>query len=123
MALLAALAGTPFAPELDGAILVLEDVNEAVYRIDRMLVQLRLSGMLRGCAGLVCGAFTNVPPGDDGERALDDVLGETADALGVPCVAGAPIGHVDDRWTIPLGAVAELDADGRRLNVLPEAAR
>lgn len=112
LALLAALTGTPFAPSLDGALLVLEDVNEAVYRIDRMLQQLRLSGMLRGVRGIVAGHFTDCPPeSDDGSRALDDVLLEIADVLGVPCVAGVPIGHIEDQWTIPLGKSAELRAD------------
>ena len=112
LALLAALAGTPFAPALDGALLVLEDVNEAVYRIDRMLVQLRLAGMLRGVRAIVAGHFTNCSPeSDDGARALDDVLGETAELLGVPCVAGVPVGHIEDQWTIPLGRQATLVAD------------
>jgi muramoyltetrapeptide carboxypeptidase len=116
LALLAALAGTPYAPELSGAILVLEDVNEAVYRIDRMLQQLRLSGMLRGVRGLAFGAFTEAPEdAGDGARRLDDVILETADLLRVPCVSGIPVGHIDDQWTLPLGVQAELDADARSL--------
>lgn len=116
LALLAALAGTPWAPRLDDAILVVEDVGEAVYRIDRMLRQLRLAGLLAGVRGIVFGAFTERPDEPDG-LPLDDVLAETADALGVPCIAGAPIGHIDDQWTIPLGARAVLDADARSLSV------
>ena len=113
LALLAALAGTPYAPSLDGALLVLEDVNEAVYRIDRMLQQLRMSGMLRGVRAIVAGHFTDCPPeSDDGARSLDDVLMETADRLGIPCVARVPVGHIEDQWTIPLGRTAELVADG-----------
>ena len=112
LALLAALAGTPFAPTLDGALLVLEDVNEPVYRIDRMLQQLRLAGLLRGVRGIVAGHFTDCPPeSDDGARALDDVLLEIAALLDVPCVAGVPVGHVEDQWTMPLGKSAELVAD------------
>lgn len=113
LALLAALTGTPYAPRYDGAILVLEDVNEAVYRIDRMLVQLRLAGALGRCAGIVFGAFTEAPEEETGggARTLDAVLAETARALRVPCVTGAPIGHIAEQWTIPLGATATLDAD------------
>jgi muramoyltetrapeptide carboxypeptidase len=118
LALLAALAGTPYLPDLDGTILVLEDVNEAVYRVDRMLRQLRLAGALDGCRAIVFGQCTDCPAeSDDGARTLDEVLGELADELRVPCVAGAPVGHVEAQWTIPLGALAALDADERRLAV------
>src|SRR5439155_23395808 len=61
LALLAALCGTPYAPRFDGGILVVEDVGEAVYRIDRMLTQLRLAGALDGIRGLAIGQFTQVP--------------------------------------------------------------
>lgn len=116
LALVAALVGTPYAVDLDGAILVLEDVNEAVYRIDRMLTQLALSGALARCVGLVFGRFTEIPtePGDDG-RPLGRVLAEVAERCGVPCIADATFGHVDDQFTIPLGATATLDADQRTL--------
>jgi muramoyltetrapeptide carboxypeptidase len=119
LAVLAGLVGTPYLPSLDGAILVLEDVNEAVYRIDRMLVQLRLAGALNGVRAIVFGDCTNCPEeSDDGARRLDDVLLEVAEQLGVPCLAGVPIGHVADQWTLPLGAMAEVDAEERALRVL-----
>ncbi len=51
-------------------------------------------------------------------RRLADVVGEIADALAVPCLLGVPVGHIDDQWTVPLGAEAELDADGRALVVV-----
>jgi len=117
LALVAALCGTPYAPSLEGAIVVLEDVNEPVYRIDRMLTQLLLAG-LRACAGIVFGSFDRMPDGGvDAGRTLRDVLAEVADALAVPCLVGAPFGHIDDMWTIPLGATAELDADACTLHV------
>jgi len=120
LALLAALAGTPYAPDYADAILVLEDVGEATYRIDRMLQQLRLSGALDRVAGIAFGQFTESTDPLDAELCpLDDILREAADAAGVPAVAGIPLGHVGDQWTIPLGARAELDADARTLHVLP----
>ena len=119
LALLAALAGTRWAPRFDGAVLLLEDVNEAVYRMDRMLVQLRLAGMLDGVRAIVFGQCTDCPEDSgDGRRTLDDVLAETADALRVPCLAGIPLGHVEDQWTFPLGMDAEVDADGGTVHVL-----
>jgi muramoyltetrapeptide carboxypeptidase len=123
LALLAALAGTPFAPDYDGAILVVEDVGETTYRIDRMLRQLQLSGALARVAGIVFGHFTEgTDPTDVTSRRLDDVLREAADVAGVPAIAGAPIGHIDDQWTIPLGATAELDAGALSLHVAATAA-
>jgi muramoyltetrapeptide carboxypeptidase len=124
VALLAALAGTSDAPCFDGAIVVLEDINEAVYRIDRMLQQLRLAGIFRGCRALVFGQCTGCPEqaDEDGARRLDDVIAETAEALDVPCLSGVPVGHIDDQWTIPLGAGAEVDADARALRVVAPAA-
>jgi muramoyltetrapeptide carboxypeptidase len=119
LALLTALAGTPYAPDYRGAILVLEDVGEATYRIDRMLTQLRLAGVLSQLAGIAFGHFTEATaPHDAASRPLDDVLREAADAAGVPAVAGIPIGHIDEQWTIPLGARAALDADAATLTVL-----
>jgi muramoyltetrapeptide carboxypeptidase len=121
LALLCALHGTPYQPDYKGAILVLEDVNEAPYRIERMLLQLRLSGALQRCAGIAFGSFTNT--GDDqkkslgGTRSLDDVLAEAAEAAAVPAVRGIPVGHIDDQWSLPFGADAELDADRKRLTV------
>jgi muramoyltetrapeptide carboxypeptidase len=118
LALLAALCGTPWAPRFDDAVVVLEDVNEAVYRVDRMLRQLVLAGAFDGCRALVFGQCTACPEAaDDGRRALDDVVTETAELLGVPAVSGVPVGHVDDQWTLPLGAAATLDADARTLAV------
>jgi muramoyltetrapeptide carboxypeptidase len=118
LALLTALAGTPYAPDYSGAILVIEDVNEAHYRIDRMLMTLHLSGALSGLSGLVFGKFTDIPKefGDE-VWTLDRVLADAATRAGVPAVAQAPFGHIDDQWTLPLGAMAELDADAMTLCV------
>ena len=123
LALLTALAGTPYAPDYAGAILVIEDVNEAHYRIDRMMMTLHLSGALSGLAGLVFGRFTDIPKefGDE-EWSLDRVLADAAARAGVPCVSHAPFGHIDEQWTLPLGAMAELDADRKILCVRRELA-
>lgn len=118
LALLAALTGTPYAPDYSGGILVIEDVNESVYRIDRLLAQLHLSGALAGIAGLAFGSFSDVPAevNDDAEG-VDRVIREFAVALGKPCLAGIPMGHAGAQWTLPLGLDAELDADSHSLTV------
>jgi muramoyltetrapeptide carboxypeptidase len=122
LSLLATLCGTPYAPMLDGAILVVEDIDEAVYRIDRMLTQLRLSLALPRVAGIAFGQFLGIPDAPaNHDRPLTRVLQELADDLRVPCISGIPMGHMPNQWTIPLGAMAELDADARTLNVQPRS--
>ena len=121
LALLSSLHGTPYQPNYDGAILVLEDVNEAPYRIERMLLQLRLSGDLLNCAAIAFGSFSNTGEKDDslgGTRSLSDVLQEAATLAGVPTISGIPLGHISEQWCIPLGLTAELDADAKRLTVM-----
>jgi muramoyltetrapeptide carboxypeptidase len=89
-----------------------------VYRIDRMLRQLKLAGSFARVRALVFGAFTERGDSDPtGDRPLDDVLGEAAQLVSGPCVAGVPVGHLDAQWTVPLGAMATLDADAQTLNV------
>ena len=118
LAVLSALCGTPFAPDLSDGILILEDINEPVYRIDRMLQQLKLAGAFNGCRAIAFGECVSCP--DDaggGGRPFDEVLGEIAHALGVPCLAGIPVGHIAEQWTIPLGAMATLDTAKRTITV------
>ena len=121
LALVAALMGTPWSIDFDGAILVLEDVDEAVYRVDRMMRQLLIAGALSRCVAIVAGDF-RPPQGETREqnRAIDEVLMEVADEAGIPCLTGAPFGHIHDQWTIPLGAQAVLDTDELSLRVVSD---
>ena len=118
LALVTALIGTPWSVDFDGAILVLEDIDEAAYRVDRMMRQLLLAGALHVCAGIVAGDF-RMPAGETttDNRTVDDIIAEAAGIAGIPCFSGAPFGHVDDQWTIPLGAQAELNTDDCSLHV------
>jgi len=119
LAIVTALLGTPFAADFNGAILVLEDIGEAVYRVDRMLRQLLLAGALQQCAAIVAGDF-RLPFNDvtATNHTIDDVIGEAASNAGIPCLAGAPFGHIANQWTIPLGATAELDTGEKTLRVV-----
>lgn len=120
LALVAAMVGTRYAPDLEDSILFLEDIGERSYRLDRMLRQIYLSGALHGCRGIVFGECTDCHENSaSGSRELDEILLEMAELIDVPCISGAPIGHIDDQWTLPVGAHARLDADARTLNVLP----
>lgn len=122
LALLSSLCGTPWAVDGRGAIVVLEDVGEATYRLDRMLTQLRLAGAFDGCVGVAVGHFTDCPDTtDDGTRTVEAIVMELADVLQVPTLQGIPVGHISDQWTVPFGAMATLDADARTLSVHPTA--
>ncbi len=122
LALLCSLIGTDDEPDTDGAILFLEDVHEAPYRLDRMLVQLRRTGMLDGVAGVVvatlrgCVPFANRPSAS-AEEVVADLLG----GLGVPVLYGLELGHTDAQRAVPLGVRVRLDADARNLALLESA--
>lgn len=110
LAVLTALVGTPHAVPLDGCVLLLEDVGEAPYRVDRMLTQLREAGCLSALAGVVLGSFTSCDPRADG-RTVEAVLFDRLGDLGVPVVSGLPCGHGPHDRAIALGARVVLDAD------------
>jgi muramoyltetrapeptide carboxypeptidase len=122
LSLVAATLGTPYALDAKGAILFIEEIGEAAYRIDRLLSQLRLAGVFKEVAGVAIGAFTEVPDRDAPHlphaiEILRDRLGD----LGVPVACGFPFGHVEDNWTLPVGVRARLDADAGTLALLEPA--
>jgi muramoyltetrapeptide carboxypeptidase len=103
------LAGTPWQFDLNGAVLLLEDVGERPYRIDRALTQLELAGGLRGVAGVILGDFIGCAEKDGSPPSAEEVIVERLGRLGVPIVAGAPIGHGQRNRAVPLGARVRLD--------------
>ncbi|MDS1269546.1 LD-carboxypeptidase [Lipingzhangella sp. LS1_29] len=108
LSLLAATVGTPFAPpNVAGGILILEDVAEDCYRLDRMLTQLRQSGWLDGVAGVAVGSWNECWP-DTG--VIQEMLRERLGDLGVPIAVELGFGHGPSTHTVPVGAVAELNA-------------
>ena len=113
------LIGSRFLPDLHGVVLVIEDVGEAPYRIDRMLTQWRLAGMLQSLAGLGFGRFVdcNNEPESDG-FSLDEVLLERTADLGIPVVGNLLVGHgPGGNAALPVGAMATLDGDQGVLRV------
>ena len=111
LTLLCHLVGTPYTPHFDGCLLFIEDVAEAPYRLDRMLVQMTLAGCFEGVAGLVLGQFQDC--GEAGE--IHDVFMRTFGPLGIPVVAGFPIGHGENNATLPMGLSARLTTRPARL--------
>jgi muramoyltetrapeptide carboxypeptidase len=119
LAVLTSLAGTPYFPDCRGAILFIEEVNEYIYRCDRMLSTLRLLGVFEQVAGIVIGKFTKCEPGDGyGTLTLDEVFDDYFGALKVPVYRGAMIGHIKRKFTVPVGGMAEMDADAGTLQIL-----
>jgi len=114
------LLGTPFMPPLDGGILLLEDLSEQPYRLDRMWTHLELAGVFRSIRGIVLGQFIGCEPRDGGYTAAE-VLRDLAAATGVPCASGFPIGHADINEPVPLGIRVRLEADVARLTFLEPA--
>ncbi|VBB47664.1 LD-carboxypeptidase [uncultured Desulfatiglans sp.] len=105
LTLLSHLAGTPYFPDLSGAVLFLEDHGEQPYRVDRMLRHLALSGALRGVSGLIGGDFIQCGT----LRTIAALFLELADELDVPCTMGLPSGHGERNVLLPIGAEVELD--------------
>lgn len=104
------LLGTPYLPALDGTLLLIEDVNEPPYRIDRMLFHLRNAGVLSRIGGLLCGDLD--ASADEAERAL--VRQAVLDAMrgtSCPIVTGLPFGHGRDRMTLPVGGTVHVNLD------------
>lgn len=122
LTLLQCLVGTRFFPDLEGAILFLEDVGEDLYRVDRILAHLRMVGALERLAGVAVGRFTDLKRHtSDGALGFDEVLETYFGPLRVPVAYGFPFGHIDDQWTLPLGVRARLDADAGELELLEAA--
>jgi muramoyltetrapeptide carboxypeptidase len=128
LSLLTSTLGTAFAPDLDGAVLFFEDVDEPPYRVDRMLTHLRLSGRLSSLQGMIAGHLTcDLPARRNPEhRAADepsneDLLRELAGEAGWPVAWGLCAGHASPNLTLPLGARVRLDPGRRTLEVLPPA--
>lgn len=124
LSVLATLVGTPWMPDVRGAILLLEDVAEPPYRLDRLLTHLRNAGVLDGPAGLVFGAMDGCPA-QDGVGPLD-VVREAFAAAPYPVAFGAPAGHrtldtAIDHLALPLGLAAELDTAAGVLRALEPA--
>jgi muramoyltetrapeptide carboxypeptidase len=113
LSLICATLGTPYALEAKGNILLIEDTGEAPYRVDRMLSQLRLAGVLDEVAGVVVGDFSKTD-----RKETDRVLREYLGKLKVPVVLDFPVGHTVYNATLPHGALVELDADAPSLRLL-----
>ena len=112
LTVLTTILGSPYLPDWDGAILFCEDVGENYYRIDRMMTQLKLAGILAKIKGFVFGGCSECGPGDGnyGALTLEEIFQDHIKPLGIPAWQGAMIGHAQPQWTLPVGAEVEVDA-------------
>jgi len=122
LSMVSALAGTPYAADIAGALLFLEEVNEAPYRIDRWMTQLDLAGGLRHAAAVIVGICENCGP-EDGDLSLTlaQTLALHLAPLTIPAVTGYSVGHIRNQCTLPIGVHATLDTR-RQTIILHEAA-
>lgn len=123
LTVLTTIVGSPYLPAWDGAIFFCEDVGENYYRIDRMLTQLKLAGVLSRIAGFVFGTCSECGPGDNafGALTLEEIFADHIKPLGIPAWSGAMIGHGMPQWTLAQGIDVEADADAGTLRMLEPA--
>jgi muramoyltetrapeptide carboxypeptidase len=117
LSVLTRLIGTPYFPSLKDAVLLVEDVGERPYRLDRMWTHLELAGVFNQVAGIALGTFTGCEE-NDADYTSTQVLADLARKTGLPCAFGFPVGHDDDNQPVPLGAQVRLDASMLRLEFL-----
>jgi muramoyltetrapeptide carboxypeptidase len=119
LSLLTAVTGSGYLPDFEGSILFIEDVDEAVYRVDRMMTELALSGVLSGIKGFVFGRCTDCGPGNGfGSLTMEQMIAEHIKPLGIPAFSGSMIGHINEQFTIPLGIDVEIDANAGTIDLL-----
>lgn len=122
LSVISGIVGSPYCPDMTGAILFLEDVGEPIYRIDRMMTQLKLAGILDQLAGFVFGQCTNCGPSRGyGALTLEEVLADHIAPLRIPAWSNAAIGHVEPIVTLPMGLEVVMDAEAGRLSSLASA--
>jgi len=113
LAMLCSLLGTPYFPRIDGGILFVEDVGEPPFRIERLLYQLHLSGVLGRQRALILGDFTDCRPSAyDNGYGLGEGFAQLRRVAGIPVLDGLPFGHVPDKFTLPFGVPARLRVEG-----------
>ena len=110
LSMIAAVMGTAYEIDAEGIILLIEDVNEPIYRIDRLLTHLRLAGKLEQIAGVLVGDVAGAD-----KAALERLLKQTFAPLCIPVLSGWRSGHCDPNLTLPMGALVRLDAGEQRL--------
>jgi len=112
LCVLASTCGTPFQLQAGGCILLLEEIGEQPYKVDRLLTQLRLAGVFEGVKGVVVGDFIGCRPPDGADWTILDVVDEALDGLSIPILSHVPVGHGARNHPFEMGAPVELTSCG-----------
>jgi muramoyltetrapeptide carboxypeptidase len=118
LSLLCSSIGTPYEIDTAGKILFLEEVNEAPYRIDRMLTHLKQAGKFKGVKGVLIGTILNCDPPEGSDYTLREVIDSDLGDLKCPIFSGLPFGHGNENITLPFGLKVRMDADSGSLSFL-----
>ncbi|MBI1824409.1 MAG: LD-carboxypeptidase [Nitrospirae bacterium] len=118
LSLLCSSLGTSYEVETEGKVLFFEEVNEAPYRIDRMLTQLKQAGKLEKVKGILIGKLLNCEPPAGSEYTLKEILTESLEGLNCPVLSGLPFGHGNQNITLPFGILVRLDSSSGTLTFL-----
>ncbi len=120
LSLIATLVGTPYQIDFKDHIVLIEEVNEAPYRIDRMFSQLRLSGALKQAKGIVLGHFTDCQDATPTSRTVDMLCQEYFGSLRIPVLSHFATGHDFPFINCPIGLRVRLDANHQTLTIMEE---
>lgn len=121
LSVLSAMVGSPYLPSWNKNILFVEEVGEDVYRIDRMLTQLKTAGILNQIAAFIFGQCTKCSLGDEPSFTLMQVLQQHILPLNIPAWYGSMIGHIKDKFTLPIGVEVEINTELGTIRMLEAA--
>lgn len=128
LSIVVSLIGTKYDVDSKGKIIFLEEIGEEPYRVDRMLTQMIQAGKFEGAAGIALGVFNNCEPRQDKPEfqnsfSLKEVLYDRLYSLGIPVIYGLSFGHIVNKFTLPFGIRARLDAERQTMTLLEKAVR
>ncbi len=122
LSVLSGIVGSPYLPDMAGAILFLEDTGENIYRLDRLMTHLKIAGVFDKLAGFIFGQCPGcTPDADYGSLTLEEVVWGHIQPLKIPAYYGAAIGHVENIVTLPIGLEVEIDANAGIIKMLESA--
>ncbi|MEA5577849.1 LD-carboxypeptidase [Anabaena sp. UHCC 0451] len=121
LSVVTAMLGSAYLPSWYNNILFLEDIGEDIYRVDRMLTQLKNAGILNQIAGFIFGQCTNCQASDQPSFTLMQILQQHIKPLNIPAWYGSMIGHIQNKFTIPVGLEVKIDADNGTITMLESA--